>query len=103
MATVEYNRWRFEELQTVQLYAATAQAEVRSGMSLVDTKLLAKRNMYYGELDGERTMVDVVVQNESLLCGSGTEAELMGSSSQQELEIMQDGMTTNDAAHCTTS
>ena len=34
-------------------WAATAQAEVRSGMSLVDTKLLTKRNMCSDELDGK--------------------------------------------------
>ena len=50
-------------LQTVQLdavtqdltaqRAATAQIEVRAGLSLVDTKLLTKPNMYSGEHDGK--------------------------------------------------
>ena len=32
--------------------AATAQTEVRASMSLVDTKLLTKPNVYSGEPDG---------------------------------------------------
>ena len=33
--------------------AATAQTEVRAGLSLVDTKLLTKPNMYSSEHDGK--------------------------------------------------
>ena len=40
-----------QELTTQQ--AATAEAEVQSGMSLVDTKLLTKPHMYSGEHDGK--------------------------------------------------
>ena len=40
-----------QELTTQR--AATAQAEVRSDMSLVDTKLLTKPNVYSGEHDGK--------------------------------------------------
>ena len=43
----------------------------------------------------------MVVQDESILCGDGTETVLMGSASAQDVEIGQDALTPSDAAHST--
>ena len=80
----------------------TAQTEVRAGLSLVDTKLLTKPNMYSGEHDGkERWATWSFKMRPCYAVMAPRLGELMGSASQQELEIRQDAMTPNDAAHST--
>ena len=82
--------------------AATAQTEVRAGLSLVDTKLLTKPNMYSGEHDGKERWATWSFKMRAYCAATAPRlGELMGSASQQELEIRQNAMTPNDAAHIT--
>ena len=81
---------------------ATAQTEVRAVLSLVDTKLLTKPNVYSGAHDGKErwttwsfTMKAYCAAMAPRLC------DLMGTASTQDVEIRQDAMTPSDAAHCT--
>ena len=89
-----------QELTTQR--AATAQAEVRSGMSLVDTKLLTKPNVYSGNHDGkERWSLWSFKMRAYCAAMTARLGELMESASWQEVEIWQDAMTPSDAAHRT--
>ena len=84
--------------------AATAHAEVRSSMGLVDTNLTKETQNLLWRARWKRTMVDVVVQDESSLYGNAPRlGELMRSACQQELEIKTDAVTPNDEAHNTNS
>ena len=80
--------------------AATAQADMRSGMSLAE--LLSKPNMYSGEHDGKERWSTWSFKMTTYCAAMVPRlGELMGSASQHELEIRQDAMTPNDAAHST--
>ena len=80
--------------------AATAQTEVRAGSSLVDTTLLTKPNVYSGEHDGKERWTTWSFKRRAYCAAMAPRlGELMGSSSQQEIEIRQDAMTPSDAAH----
>ena len=75
--------WHLSAFQATQLKpvaqeltthrTAAAQAEVRSGMSLVATKLLTKPNVYSGELDGKERWSTWSFKGESALRGTGNE------------------------------
>ena len=84
------------ELQTQR--PATAQAGVRSGMSLVDTALLTKTNVDAGELDGKEQWSTRSFKMKACCAAvaSGL-GELMESASLQELETRQDARTPNAA------
>ena len=77
---------------------ATAQTEVRAGLTLVDTKLMTKPNVYSGKHDGMERWTTW-----SLYCAvmAPRLGELMGTASTQDVEIWQDAMTPSDAAHST--
>ena len=82
--------------------SAAAQVEARSSLSLVDTKLLTKPNVYSGELDGKERWTTRSFKMRAYCAVMATRmSELMGSASKQDQEIRQDAMTPNDAAHST--
>ena len=89
-----------QELTTQR--TATAQTEVRAGLSLVDTKLLAKPNVYSGEHDGkERWTTWSFKMRVYCAVMAPRLGELMGTASTQDFEIRQDALTPSDAAHST--
>ena len=82
--------------------AATAQTEARSSLSLVDTKLLTKPNVYSGEQDGKERWTTWSFKMRAYCAAMAPRlGELMGSARRQELEIRQDAMNPADAAHST--
>ena len=101
-----------EALQAAQLEAvaqelnaqrtATAQTEVRVGLSLVDTKLLTKPNVHSGEHDGKERWATWSFKMKAYCATMAPRlGELMGTASTQDVEIGQDAMTPSDAAHST--
>ena len=72
-------------------------------MSLADTKLLAKTNVYSGEHDGKERRSTWSVKMKAF-CAAMTPrlCELMSSASKQEVEIGQDATTPSDPA-CSTN
>ena len=81
---------------------ATAQTEVRAGLSLVDTKLLTKPNVYSGEHDGKERWATWSFKMKAYCAAMAPRlGELMGTASTQDVEIRQDAMTPSDAAHST--
>ena len=86
---------------TSQVSAAT-QAKARSRLSLINTNLLTKTNVYSGELDGKANWTTWSF-TKGAYCGALAPrmSELMGSASKQDQEIRQDAMTPADSAHST--
>ena len=81
---------------------ATAQTEVRVGLSLVDTKLLRKPNVHSGEHDGKERWATWSFKMKAYCATMAPRlGELMGTASTQDVEIGQDAMTPSDAAHST--
>ena len=81
---------------------ATAQTEVRAGLSLVDTKLLTKPNVYSGEHDGKERWATWSCKMKAYCAAMAPRlGELMGTASTQDVEIRQDAMTPSDAAPST--
>ena len=81
---------------------ATAQTEVRAGLSLFDTKLFTKPNVYSGEHDGkERWTTWSFTMRACCAAMAPRLGELMGTASAQDVEIRQDALTPSDAAHST--
>ena len=81
---------------------ATAQTEVRAGLSLVDTKLLTKPNVYSGEHDGKERWTTWSFKMRVYCAAMAPRlGELMGTASTQDVEIRQDALTPSDAAHST--
>ena len=81
---------------------ATAQTEVRAGLSLVVTRLLTKTNVYSGEHDGEERWTTWSFKMRAYCAAMAPRlGELMGTASTQDVEIRQDAMTPSDAAHST--
>ena len=81
---------------------AAAQAEARSSLCLVDTRLLTKPNVYSGEHDGkERWSTWSFKMKAYCAAMSPRLGELMLSASRQDQDIRQDEMTPNDGAHST--
>ena len=81
---------------------ATAQTEVRAGLSLVDTKLLTKPNAYSAEHDGkERWTTWSFKMRAHCAARAPRLGELMGTASAQDVEIRQDALAPSDAAHST--
>ena len=81
---------------------ATAQTEVRVGLSLVDTKLLTKPNVHSGEHDGKERWATWSFKMKAYCATMAPRlGELMGTASTQDVEIGQDAMTPSDAAHST--
>ena len=81
---------------------ATAQTEVRAGLSLVDTKLLTKPNVYSGEHDGKERWATWSFKMKAYCAAMAPRpGELMGTASTQDVEIRQDAITPSDAAHST--
>ena len=75
---------------------------MRATLSLVDTKLLTKPNVYSGEHDGNDRWTTWSSKMRAYCAAMAPRlGELMGSASQQEIEIRQDAMTLIDAAHST--
>ena len=82
--------------------AAKAQTEVRSGMSLVDMKLLTKPTVYPSKHDGTERWTTWSFKMRAYCAAMAPRlGELVGSASQQEIEIRQDAMTSSDAVHST--
>ena len=78
------------------------QTGARTGVRLVDTKLLTKPNVHSGEHEeNERWTTWSVMMQACCAAARPRLGELMGSASQQELEIKQDAMTPAEAAHNT--
>ena len=99
-------------LQTAQLDAvtqeltaqrgATGQTGVRAGMSFVDAKLFTMPNMYSGEHDGKKRWATWSFKMRAYCAAMAPRlGELLGSASQQEIEIRQVAMIPSDAAHST--
>ena len=81
---------------------ATAQTEVRAGLSLVDTKLLTKPNVYSGEHDGKERWTTWSFKMRAYCASMAPRlGELMGTASSQDVEIRQDALTPSGAAHST--
>ena len=81
---------------------ATAQTKVRAGLSLVDTKLLTKPNVYSGEHDGkERWTTWSFKMRANCAAMAPRLGELMGTASTKDVETRQDALTPSDAAHST--
>ena len=81
---------------------ATAKTEVRAGLSLVDTKLLTKPNVYSGEDDGKERWTTWSFKMRAYCAAMAPRlGELMGTASTQDVEIRQDALTPCDAAHST--
>ena len=81
---------------------ATAQTEVRAGLSLVDRKLLTKPNVYSGEHDGKERWTTWLFKMRACCAAMAPRlGELMGTASTQDVEIRQDALTPSDAAHGT--
>ena len=72
---------------------ATAQTEVRAGLSLVDTKLLTKPNVYSGEHDGKERWTTWSFKMRAY-CASVVPRlfELMGTASTKDVETRQDAL-----------
>ena len=82
--------------------SASAHVEARSSLSLVDTKILTKPNVYSGELDGKERWTTWSFKMRAYCAVKAPRmSELMGSASKQDQEIRQDAMTPDDAAHRT--
>ena len=81
---------------------ATTQTEVRAGLSLVDTKLLTKPNVFSGEHDGKERWTTWWFKMRAYCAAMAPRlGELMGTASTQDVEIRQDALTPSDAAHST--
>ena len=84
------------------LRTALAQIGARTGVRLVDTKLLTKPNVHSGEHEeNERWTTSSVMMRACCAAMTPTLGELMESASRQELEIRQDAMTLAEEAHNT--
>ena len=70
---------------------ATAQTEVRAGLSLVDTKLLTKTNVYSGEHDGKERWTTWSFKMRTYCAAMAPRlGELMGTASTQDVEMSTD-------------
>ena len=71
-------------------------------MSLVDTKLLTKPNVYSGEHEGEERWTTWSFEMRAYCAAMASRlGELMGTASAQDVEIRQDALAPSDAAHST--
>ena len=81
---------------------ATAQTEVRAGLSLVDTKLLTKPNVYSGEHEVKERWTTWSCKVRAYCAAMAPRlGELMVTASTQDVEIRQDALTPTDAADST--